>query len=341
MNIQKYSLLDLLIQPGFFVKDNIITAVNAQAKALLLEPGTEIHGLLATGKTELAGFQEGCLSLELLLGDQKLPAAVTAAQDGLLFILEPETPELRSLALAARELREPLAGLMACAQQLSALPDGKEPASRLNRGLHQLLRIVGNMSDAGRKDSRMELRELCALTREIFDRAKSLTDHTGITLTYEGPEEEIYGLADGNLLERAVLNLLSNAIRFTPDGGTVQAKLTRHDRMLHLTVADSGSGIADAVRSTLFRRYLRQPGLEDSRWGIGLGMVLVRSAAASHGGTVLVTQPGEGTRVTLTLAIRQDTENVVRSPLLRVDYAGELDHGLIELSDCLPPELYE
>ena len=340
MNVQKDDLLDLLIRPGFFVKDQKIAAVNSQAGALLLEPGMEIDSLLATGRTELAEFENGCLSLELKLGEQNVPATVTAADDGLVFVLDQDTPELRSLALAAKELREPLTGLMVCAQQLAALPDGKEQAARVNRGLHQLLRVVGNMSDAGRKDARMELQELCGLTREIFDRAKALTDSTGITLTYAGPEEKIYGLADGGLLERAVLNLLSNAIKFTPKGGTVAAKLARHGRRLYLTVTDSGSGIAENVRRNLFSRYLRQPGLEDSRYGIGLGLVLVRSAAARHGGTVLVDQP-KGTRVTLTLAIRQDTGNVVRSPRLRVDYAGEQDHGLIELSDCLPPELYE
>ena len=71
-------------------------------------------------------------------------------------------------------------------------------------------------------------------------------------------------------------------------------------------------------------------------------MVLIRSAAASHGGAVLIDQPeGSGTRVTLTLAIRQDTSGNVRSPLLRMDYAGERDHGLLELSESLPAELFE
>ena len=112
--------------------------------------------------------------------------------------------------------------------------------------------------------------------------------------------------------------------------------------MLHLQVLDSGSGIAQQIRSSIFHRYLRQPGIEDSRWGLGLGMVLIRSAAASHGGTVLIDSPtGAGTRVTMTLAIRQRTEAALRSPILRVDYAGERDHGLIELSDSLPAALYE
>ena len=112
--------------------------------------------------------------------------------------------------------------------------------------------------------------------------------------------------------------------------------------MLQLQIQDNGSGIAQDILGNVFYRYLRQPAIEDSRFGLGLGMVMIRSAAASHGGTVLIDQPeGTGTRITLTLAIRQNGGNMLRSNVLRVDYAGELDHGLVELADCLPSELYE
>ena len=71
-------------------------------------------------------------------------------------------------------------------------------------------------------------------------------------------------------------------------------------------------------------------------------MVLIRTAAAHHGGAVLIDQPeGVGTRITMTMAIRQSKQATLRSNVLRVDYAGERDHGLIELSECLPTELYE
>jgi len=71
-------------------------------------------------------------------------------------------------------------------------------------------------------------------------------------------------------------------------------------------------------------------------------MVLIRNAAAAHGGTVLIDQPeGSGTRVTMTLAVRQNTGTQLRSPVLRVDYAGERDHCLLELSETLPAHLYE
>ena len=70
-------------------------------------------------------------------------------------------------------------------------------------------------------------------------------------------------------------------------------------------------------------------------------MVMIRAAASHHGGAVLIDRPPQGgTRVTMTLAIRQDPVSQLRSPLLKVDYAGERDHALIELSDVLPAEYY-
>ena len=75
--------------------------------------------------------------------------------------------------------------------------------------------------------------------------------------------------------------------------------------------------------------------------GIGLGMVLIRSAAAAHGGTVLVRRmPDGGTSITMTLAIRKKTDSTLTSPILHMDYAGGFDHALMELADVLPARLY-
>lgn len=343
-------MLDLMIRPGFCVKNGIIVKVNSAAGKLLLAEGEEIFPLLLSGQEEYARFTGGCLSLMLEHSGQQFDAVVTAMEDCHVFLLgQPEQQDaLRSLALAARELRQPLTNVMISTQRLLPVcgsledPQARDQAARLNRGLYQLLRVIGNMSDAGRYASaaHMENRNICALLEEIFEKAQTLVQYAGISMTFQGLEESIYCLCDPELLERAVLNILSNAVKFTPAGGSVAVSLTRRDRMLRLTVQDSGSGIAEDVRSTIFSRYLRQPVLEDSRHGIGLGLVLIQAAAHHHGGAVLIDKPGEGTRVTLTLAIRQDPENQLHSPRMRVDYAGEQDHGLIELADCLPPELY-
>ena len=73
-------------------------------------------------------------------------------------------------------------------------------------------------------------------------------------------------------------------------------------------------------------------------------MVLIRSAAAAHGGTVLLDRTKEGlNRLTMTLSIRQSTDTMVRTPayIPHPDYAGERDHRLLELSDVLPAEFYK
>lgn len=350
-NIDENGMLDLLLRPGFFVKENEIVKANSAAESLLLVPGTDIRTLLLTGAEEYAAFESGCLYLKLKLSANGCGATVTRTQGYDVFVLDQESDdgELRALALAARQLREPLTSIMISADHLAPMLSQEEPASReylarLNRGLHQLLRIIGNMSDAERcwVTTRQEVHNIGSLFAEVFDKTKALVEHTGISLSYQGLSEEILCLADSEQLERAILNILSNAIKYTPKGGTIEACLTRRGRMLQLSITDSGSGIAETVRSSVFRRYLRQPGIEDSRNGIGLGMVMIRSAAANHGGTVLIDQPkGKGTRITLTMAIRQQTDAVLRSPVMRVDYSGERDHGLVELADCLPVSVYK
>lgn len=345
-------MIEIPTNPVFFVKDKKVVRVNQAADGLYISPGTPIDGLLHTGKEEYAEFTGGCLYLTLLIGSQFCGASVTRMDGYDVFILEHDgdQAELRSMALAARELREPLTNVMILADQLFPLSaqdedsEAREQVARLNRGLFQMLRVICNMSDAHSwpAANRQETLNIGAVLQQIFDRAEVLVAHTGIRLTYEGISEQIYCLANEDQLERAVLNILSNAIKFTPKNGTIEAALTRRGRMLRLSIQDSGSGIADHILDSVFSRYLRKPTIEDNRFGVGLGMVLIRSAAASHGGTVLIDQPeGKGARITMTMSIRQNPDAVLRSSILNVDYTGEQSHGLVELSGCLPVELYE
>lgn len=345
-------MLDLMIHPGFCVNNGVITKVNKAAEGLLLTAGTNIQPLLLTGKEEYAAFTDGCLYLSLSVSGKPWGASVSRVGNAHVFVLEQESDfgELRSMALAARELREPLTNIMVTANRLFPLtsddPETKGQVARLNRGLYQMLRILGNMSDAGRSTSlsRMESRDVNSLFAEIFERAETLVAHAGITLTYRGLDQAAVCPVDAEQLERAIWNMISNAIKFTPVGGTIQVSLTRNGSMLYLQVRDNGSGIAENIKGSVFSRYLRYPAIEDNRYGIGLGMVLIRSAAANHGGTVLIDSPkGSGTRVTMTINMNcdQGQDTTLRSPILRVDYAGGRDHSLLELSDHLPPSLYE
>ena len=270
------------------------------------------------------------------------------------FVLEQEDDnrELQAMALAAKELRTPLSSVMLVADQLFPLADSDDdPAiqqriARLNRGLFQILRVVSNMSDAVQYStaalSQQEIRDIPKLLEEIFSTAAEQLRHTQISLNFTNLPNSVYSYTDAIKLERAVNNLLSNAAKFTPKGGSIQAKLYRRNTKLYLSIQDSGTGVAPHLRQNIYACYQRMPGMEDSRFGIGLGMVLVRSIAAQHGGTVLVEYPEEGgTRVTMTLTIRQGKENTLSSPIFLPDYLAGWNHSLVELSDVLPHTLYE
>lgn len=346
-------ILDLMTQPSFCVSQRKILRVNPAAVALFLEPGADIEDLLCTGVEEYDEFSGGCLYLTLRIHGQTYSARVSKLSEYDVFQVDAcqEDLRLQAMALAARELRNPLSSLMVCTDRLfphvnaRENPTAEELMARINRSLFQLLRTVGNMSDAGRylseESFRQEYREIGSIVRETFERAESLVRQSSITLDYTGLSAPTETLVDAERLERAILNLISNSVKFTPEGGHIRASLTRKGNKLCLSVSDDGSGILKGLEGQVFSSYRRDPQIEDGRLGIGLGMVLVCGVAAQHGGTVLVDHPQEkGTRVTMTLAIRAPSETQVRCPVLRVDYAGERDHALIELSDVLPSQLY-
>lgn len=347
-------MVEHLKNPAFCVREGIITNVNDAAASRMIEPGTPISELVKIGQEEYRDFSEGCLYLTLEICGQALGFSVTRKRDFDLFQLEQDAldSELQALALAARELREPLASIMISTEQLfpnaasETFPAAAPQVARINRGLFQMLRLISNMSDANRyaTDSTvpMEIQNIPALLEEVFSKAGTLVEHSGIRLGYTGIQQAIYGLVNGELLERAVLNIISNALKFTPQGGHIRASLQHRNNKLYLSILDDGIGIQQSLRGSLFSRYTREAAVEDGRFGIGLGFVMIRSAAARHGGTVLVDHPQEtGTRITMTLAIRPGSGKEVRSPMLKVDYAGERDHGLLELSDVLSSDLYD
>lgn len=350
MEADDYELIELISEPAFCVRDGIIQKVNRAARALSLSPGAEVSPLLLTGLAEYQSFTGGCLSLQLSAEGQPRGATVTKLTDAHVFVLDPEEEDeaLRAMALAARDLRQPLSNLIAIADTLLPrfLPDSDEKdrewMARLSRGLYQMEKTIGNMSDAGIPQVlfQPEIRNIPSIFEEIFRKAAPLLSTAGAVLSYTGLNKEIYGLIDARQMERAVLNVLSNALKFTPTGCEIRASLTQHDSCLRLCIQDNGPGMESEILGSLFRRYQRQPSLEDSRFGLGLGMSIIRSAAVCHGGTVLIDQPGDvGTRVSLTMKIQKGCETRVRTPGILL--SGGRDMALIELSDCLPLSVYE
>ena len=351
MDPKMNQMLQLMDRPAFCVLDGQILWANQGALARMIPLNTPVAQLICAGKEEYLNFHSGWMYLTISAGGSRWGASVCPVEQYHVFTLEPEdlAKEFRSLALVAQELRNPLNRVLTMTERLFPslnLPENSDAGAqvaRINRGLHQMLRIVGNMSDAARymaNPPHLETRDVNALLQELFDQAEVLFQCAGISLSFTGLPAPVHSLVDAEQLERCVYNILSNSLKYGCAGGSVRASLTRRGNTLCLTVTDQGSGIDPGKMGDVFNRFLREPSLTDPDQGLGLGMLLIRACAKAHRGTVLISsEPSVGTSLTVSLPIRLDT-TMLHSPRIRVDYAGERNHGLIELSDSLPWELY-
>lgn len=340
------TMLHMLPQPAFLVRDGMVCYANAAAGVYLIWQDLPVAELLADGMEDYAAFSEGNLYLALRLGGSRVGTVVTELEGCHLFTLEQPTEQaqLQGMALAAQQMRGPLSAMMAASAEF--MPDASaghpESAAQFHCRMHQLLRRINNMSDALHyaqpESGWMEYTEMASFLEEILEKAGSLAEQGGYTIRYQLPREPVCTMADREKTERALLNMLSNAMKFAPRESEILVQLAHRGDRLCLSV----TGFGERLSGDIYTRFCRQPMLEDPRNGIGLGMALIRGTALAHGGAVFTDQPEEGrNRVTLSLPIRRPEDPGLRTPIMHMDYAGGYDHCLLELSDVLPPGLYQ
>ena len=330
-------MLELMDRPAFCVAGGIITAANKAALARQIPLGEPVEPLLVTGGEEYRDFDRGWLSLRLSCCGEVYDASVSAADGMHIFTLESRDAgeELRLLALTAQVLRNPLGNVMALVEELPGELES-ERLAEIRKGLYQMLRIVGNMSI--QTSPRLEMQDVDAVLRELWEKAETACESRGVKLRYRGTGRPLYSNIDTQLLTRAIHNLLSNSLKFAADGGLIELELSAGKKYYRISVRDWGTSVGAEL--DLFNHWRREPGIEDGRTGLGLGLKLVQLAAAAHNGTVWFDRlKGEGFQVILSLPINQD--GMVRSPRYRVSYSGDRDPLLLELSDVLPPEFYQ
>ncbi len=337
------SLLELVERPAFCVCNGKILQVNRAARQKLIAVGMCISELLGNDITAYNSFQGGTQTLTATISGIPYRVQLSRVGDIDIFVLESEDPEMRAIALAAQNLRGPLNSVMTIADLLSC--EDSQHIGQLQRGLNRLHRIVCNMSDSYRYQqgsaAHLETTSITGVFDECMEAIRTLLESCAIDLHYTGLSAPVWSLADREMLERAIYNLISNAVKFMDADSALCAKVTQNGNQIIFTLQTSA-----APSNTLgaFNRYQREPGIEDSRFGIGLGMPLVRAVAAAHGGTVLIDHPDDKTtRITMTLSVVNSSENVVRSSI-RIptsNYAGDRDRGLLELSEILPTDAYQ
>jgi signal transduction histidine kinase len=220
----------------------------------------------------------------------------------------------RFLAVASHELRSPLASLNACVELLELDPSAvadparrKQLLERVRTQVDRLVRLVDGLIETARMRAdalpiEREAMDLSAVAREAADLAELGRATRRVRVDAPDPVD---GKWDRHRISQVVTNLISNALRYSPNGGEVLVKVRRDGAEAVLAVADQGMGIPLAEQRRLFEPFVRGPeAAAHAPRGLGLGLFISREIARRHGGRITVeSTPGQGSLFALRLPI--------------------------------------
>jgi len=226
-----------------------------------------------------------------------------------------------TLAAISHDLRTPLTSIRAIAQLLKrriargmAIPPDEldERLGRMEEQTVLMARMIDDLLDVARLEAGRPLelrREPCDLValarRSVADVQRTTDRHRLRVVTGDG---EMVGQLDCQRLERVLLNLLTNAVKYSPDGGDVEVGVTRTGPVAVLAVRDSGIGIPAADLPHVFERFYRASNVGDQQRGTGLGLAAVQQIVEQHGGGISVaSESGAGSTFTVRLPLDQQT----------------------------------
>jgi PAS domain S-box-containing protein len=236
------------------------------------------------------------------------------------------------LATVSHELRNPLNAIMGWAHMLRlgklTPPNAERAVETIYRNAKSQAQLVADLLDVSRIISgklRLDMRtvDLIQIVNAAIDSIRPAADAKSIRLqTMLDPAAgPISG--DADRLQQIVWNLLTNAVKFTPQGGKIQVKVQRVDAHVEIVVTDSGVGISKEFLPYVFDRF-RQADASTTRihGGLGLGLSIVHQLVDLHGGTVSVRSEGEGKGATFTITLpfvgvistQQETEAAYTPP---------------------------
>src|SRR5579859_2020068 len=287
-----------------------------------------IHSLEDTGRlVVVSGPFTPNIGNDELNRVQQFMTAVTAGVDRRRLVKElkdanrelKEASEHKSVFLAnmSHELRTPLNAIIGFSELMLDAKESQFDSATQKRFLAQvhasgkhLLGLINDILDLAKVEAgQMELRLQDVPVEPVIAQALELVEPLAaekhLTIHAEASTAGVV-LADAGKLKQMLLNLISNAIKFTPEGGTVTITARRLPGAIEIAVADTGIGISDADQAKIFMEFHQvDPGPGRRQQGTGLGLALTRRFALLHGGDVGVTSKvGEGSVFTLRLPLQ-------------------------------------
>jgi len=225
------------------------------------------------------------------------------------------------MRIVSHDLRSPLASVLGFASMLesNAVGDMNEKqahfVTKILSGIDQMTTLVDNIQDAGRYDPETGFYEMDRAPTDVLDMIQDIVNNHLLPaekqeLTLKVAESSHIPIinADQTMLERAITNLVDNAIKYTPNGGEIEVGAQLRDENIIISISDNGYGISEEDRKRLFERHFRIRRREHKRVkGSGLGLFIVRSVAQRHGGNAWVeSTEGEGSSFLIRIPLEGD-----------------------------------
>lgn len=249
----------------------------------------------------------------------------------------------------SHELKTPLNVILGAIQVL-ALPCSPElPAEygiRLNKYLkvmkqncYRLLRLVNNLIDLSKFESgysklNLNNQNIVSTIEDIVQSVADYMENQGLEIIFDTDAEEKIAAVDADKIERIVLNLLSNSMKFTDKGGRIVVAVSDGGDKVTISVKDTGIGIPKDKLKTILDRFAQvDKALTRNSQGSGIGLSLVKTIVEMHGGTIRISSvEGEGSEVLIELPVRiveEEAENSITAPASK----GSIERLSIEFSD--------
>ncbi|MGM9521705.1 MAG: ATP-binding protein [Oscillospiraceae bacterium] len=347
-----FAVFDTLTEAVTAVNKDKIVYANAPARELFGDrisgPASEIFDAL------LLSEEIGGAAGSVKVGDRSLNASSSSFSG--LKVITVRTPERDGEAVGgiadfvSTSIKNSLAvcrtGVSLLKGRIASSKDEKliQYTAMLDKSCRSIVRTVENFSKlcGGAENaetlnsSTFDIVELCS---DLMGTVRYLFDEQRLELSFQSDRDSLTYYGDGDKLERMLLNLISNSIKYTPDGGKVVLSVKAAQSGVMLTVRDNGRGIPQETLSAIFDRYNGRRDLTDGSAGAGLGLSLVQQIARLHGGSAVVeSRLGEGTAVTVMLPYRKIPDDMLMDSVVR--YKNDMSVFLTELSDVLDTRRY-
>ena len=209
----------------------------------------------------------------------------------------------------SHDLRSPLISSLYMLSDDVRLSDNEngEKVERIEHNINRSLEMMDDLLTIARADNLTSEQFSMVLFDSIVDNAVDQlmpqARSRDITIDVEEQATEVWVNADPALLERAIVNIISNAIKYSPEATVVTVESRVIENTIRLDVRDQGIGIAPEMMENLFKRFKRDANISKQFKGIGLGLALVSRVVTQHGGRVWASNPGKGTLISMEIPV--------------------------------------